>query len=207
MPDRIEEHGVCGFLHAIDNPRGAIALTHGAGSNCTAALLVAVAEAFAEARFVVLRYDLPFRQARPTGPPAGSQAKDRDGIRAASAWLRAYVPAAPLTLAGHSYGGRQSTMLAAEDPQVADWLLLLSYPLHPPKQPEKLRTEHFDRLRTPALFVHGVKDEFGTIEELDRARLLIPAHTQIQSITGVGHGLHVRFAAQIVDWFVTFTSK
>jgi hypothetical protein len=57
-------------------------------------------------------------------------------------------------LGGHSYGGRQASMLAAEDGAIADALLLLSYPLHPP---EKLRTEHFGRLHTPTLFVQGAK--------------------------------------------------
>ncbi len=74
----------------------------------------------------------------------------------------------PVILGGHSYGGRQSTMLAAEEPGLVEALLLLSYPLHPPGKPAQPRTAHFPALRTPALFVHGTKDPFGTIEELTR---------------------------------------
>ncbi len=51
-------------------------------------------------------------------------------------------------------------MLEAEDPELAQRLLLLSYPLHPPRKPEQLRTAHFPNLRTPALFVHGDADPF-----------------------------------------------
>ena len=51
-------------------------------------------------------------------------------------------------------------------PDLADGLLLLSYPLHPPNKPEQMRTAFFRELRTPALFVHGTQDPFGTIEEL-----------------------------------------
>jgi predicted alpha/beta-hydrolase family hydrolase len=98
-------------------------------------------------------------------------------------------------------------MLAAEDASVADALLLLSYPLHPPGQPERLRTDHFPQLRVPTLFVHGKKDEFGTLSELETARKLIPARTALQAVEGAGHGLAAKFAAQIAGWFVTFTSK
>jgi predicted alpha/beta-hydrolase family hydrolase len=204
---RIEQQGVRGWLHLpAGTPVGGLGLTHGAGSNCGAALLVGVAEAFAAHGVAVLRYDLAFRQARPQGPPTGSQARDRDSIRNAAAALRELAPGVPVYLAGHSYGGRQTTMLAAEDGDVADALLLLSYPLHPPGQPEKLRTEHFGQLRTPALFVHGTRDEFGTLTEMEAALCLAPARTELRSVTG-GHGLHGKFAAQIAEWFVTFTSK
>ena len=78
-------------------------------------------------------------------------------------------------LGGHSYGGRQASMLAASDPTLVDGLLLLSYPLHPPQKPAELRTKHFPSLQTPALFVHGVRDGFGAIAEMQSALALIPA--------------------------------
>ncbi len=196
-----------GWLHSPKSAIGALALTHGAGSNCEAALLVAVAEALCAKGLAVLRYDLPFRVARPTGPPTGSQARDREGIRNTAQALRNAVPGVPLYLGGHSYGGRQTTMIAAEDASIADALLLLSYPLHPPGQPEKLRTEHFPSLHVPSLFVHGTKDEFGTIDEVRSALTGVPAHTELQAIEKAPHGLHTKFAAQIAEWFVTFTSK
>ena len=136
--------------------------------------MVAVAEAFCEAGYCVLRWDLPFRQARPRGAPGGSGERDREGIRQAAQELRQLATGVPLYLAGQSYGGRQSSMVAAEDPNVADGLLLLSYPLHPPGKPAQLRTEHFGLLRTPALFVHGTRDPFGSVDELREAIKLIP---------------------------------
>lgn len=80
-------------------------------------------------------------------------------------------------------------MLAAEQPAIADGLLLLSYPLHPPGRPDDLRTAHFPGLRTPALFVHGTRDGFGTIEEMTGALGLIPARTTLFQIKGAGHEL------------------
>jgi predicted alpha/beta-hydrolase family hydrolase len=80
-------------------------------------------------------------------------------------------------------------MLAAAEPTLAHGLLLLAYPLHPPKRREELRTVHFPNLRTPALFVHGTRDGFGTIEEMTTALTLIPARTNLLRVQGVGHEL------------------
>src|SRR5919197_296301 len=81
---------VRGFLHRPADPPGdALILTHGAGSNCQASLLVAVAGAFAESGLLVLRCDLPFRQLRPHGPPFPTgAAQDREGLKRAAAAAR-----------------------------------------------------------------------------------------------------------------------
>ncbi len=80
-------------------------------------------------------------------------------------------------------------MLAAEEPTVADSLLLCSYPLHPPGQPDKLRIQHLDKIKVPVLFVHGTKDPFGSPEEMLEALKLVP-HARIEFITGAGHDLN-----------------
>jgi hypothetical protein len=92
-------------------------------------------------------------------------------------------------LGGHSYGGRQATLLVAEEPGLVDGLLLLSYPLHPPKKPAELRTRHFPKLSRPAFFVHGTRDGFGTIAEMESALELIPARHKLFEIDGAGHDL------------------
>lgn len=137
---------------------------------------------------MVLRYDLPFRQLRPKGPPIRSADKDQQGIADAVEWMKNRISGRVLA-GGHSYGGRMTTMLAALQPNLASALLLLSYPLHPPKAPTQLRTAHFPKLQTPALFVHGMRDGFGTIDEISAALKLIPARTQLLPIEGAGHEL------------------
>ena len=167
--------------------QGVLVLAHGAGSNAAAPVLVAVADAFVAAGYAVLRCDLPFRQARPHGPPFPAMAaRDREGLENAVLAARG---SGRVILGGHSYGGRQASMLAAEKPDLADALLLLSYPLHPPRKPDQLRTTHFPRLRTPALFVHGARDTFGSIDEVRTAIGLIPAPTKLMEITAAGHDL------------------
>jgi predicted alpha/beta-hydrolase family hydrolase len=182
---------VCGFLHQPEGAGGGqgLVLIHGAGGNCRAPLLLAVSAAFAAAGVTVLRCDLPFRQRRPMGPPAPSgAAADRAGLARAVAALRELMPG-PVLLGGQSYGGRQASMLAADEPDLAAALLLFSYPLHPPGKPDRLRTEHFPRLHIPALFVQGAADPFGSLEELRTAVALVPAPTRIMAIAGAGHDL------------------
>jgi len=190
MENHFEAEGIRGILHQPENPTGeAIALTHGAGANCQAPLLASLARAFAAAGLVVLRYDLPFRQLRPKGPPmpAGA-ARDREGVEQAVKALQA-MASGPIFAGGHSYGGRQTAMAASERPGMAAALLLLSYPLHPPAKPEQLRTAFFPELRTPALFVHGVSDPFATPAELADAVKLIPARLELVPILNSGHEL------------------
>src|SRR5271170_4150513 len=179
---------VRGFLHRSDSSDGdGLVLTHGAGANCNAPLLVALADAFCASGLTVLRCDLPFRQARPHGPPPrGSAEQDQTGLRAAVASGRRQAPGR-VFLGGHSYGGRQVSMLAAAEPGLVDRLLLLSYPLHPPQRPSELRTQHFPQLQTPAMFVHGKRDGFGSIDEMAAALKLIPAPTELLPIAGAGH--------------------
>jgi predicted alpha/beta-hydrolase family hydrolase len=118
----------------------------------------------------------------------GGEAKDREGIARALESVRALVKGRVFA-GGHSYGGRMTTMLAAEQTIPAAALLLLSYPLHPPKKPEQMRTAHFPQLRTPSLFVHGSTDGFGSIDELTLALKLIPARTDLLPIPSSGHDL------------------
>ncbi len=184
------ESSVVGFIHEPPAPAGkALVLTHGAGGNCRAPLLIAVAAAFCNAGYRVLRCDLPFRQRRPFGPPfPKAAAEDRAGLKAAIAAMRTQIDG-PVYLGGHSYGGRQASILAADEPGCSDGLLLLSYPLHPPKKLADLRTGHFSHLRTTALFVHGTTDPFASNEEMQAAVQLIPARTHVVTIERAGHDL------------------
>lgn len=208
--DDRSEPGVHGYLHVPERPSGmGIVLAHGAGLDCQAKLLVEMSNALAAAGFSVLRFDLPFRRARPHGPPSpGTAARDREGLRRAVSLMRE-KNRGQIFMGGHSYGGRQASMLAAEEPQLVDGVLLLSYPLHPPRKTNELRTAHFPKLGTPAFFVHGTRDSFGTSEELQAALELIPASHTIMEIKGVGHELLPRkdggeVPTEIVKEFVMF---
>ncbi len=185
------EGSVHGCLHLPLNECGsnAVVLTHGAGANFEAPLLVVLANALAADGYLVLRCNLAFRQRKRSGPPhpSGGPA-DRQSLREAVAAMR-HLTQGKIILGGHSYGGRQASMLASEDRTVAEYLLLLSYPLHPPAKPEALRTAHFPKLKVPALFVHGAKDGFGSIDEMREAAKIIPAAVDLSIVEGAGHDL------------------
>jgi predicted alpha/beta-hydrolase family hydrolase len=100
-------------------------------------------------------------------------------------------------------------MLAAAEPGLVDRLLLLSYPLHPPQRPGELRTAHFESLQTPALFVHGMRDGFGSIDEMTAALKLIGTRTELLPIEGAGHELLTKrnrdeLPMMVVEAFLSF---
>lgn len=182
---------VRGFLHRPDSGGGdGLVLTHGAGSDANAPMLVALATTFAEAGFTVLRCDLPYRQKKPFGPPRNAE-EDRAGLAHAVTALRGLISGRSF-LGGQSYGGRQATMLAAEQSELVDGLFIFSYPLHAPGKPAQLRTGHLPQIRVPSLFVHGSDDPFATEDEMRSALKLIPAPTSLLEIPGAGHDLYGR---------------
>jgi len=212
--DASAEPAVRGFLHRpAQADADSLVLTHGAGGNSRTPLLVALARTFAEAGLLVLRCDLPFRQARPHGPPYPSAAeKDREGLQRAVEVL-GKLTTGRVFLGGQSYGGRQATMLAAEKPALVAGLLLISYPLHPPGRRADLRVAHFPQLRTASLFAHGSRDAFGSLDEMKAAIKLISARTMLLEVEGVGHGLataktlNPTLTARILDAFRSFFPK
>jgi len=188
--DFAEPPSVRGWLHLpTSKGRAGIVLTHGAGGNCESPLLIALCDVFAERGIAALRCDLPYRQKRASGPPSPSgAAMDRKGLERAAASLGEKV-GGPIYLGGSSYGGRQASMLAAEKPDVAGGLLMLSYPLHPPGKPGALRTEHFGGIQAPILFAHGSKDVFGSEQEMRAAMKLLKVPAELELFAGASHGL------------------
>lgn len=164
-----------------------ILLTHGAGSDRDSKLLVAVEAEFAKLGWIVERVNLEFRVSG--GRPGFQAEKDQAGLARDLAALRGKCDR--VFFGGHSYGGRQGSMLLASQPELAEAALLMGYPLHPPGKPEQARTAHFGELRVPAMFVSGTKDEFGTVAELEAAVALIGggARTRLVTVEGARHDL------------------
>ncbi|WP_407688475.1 alpha/beta hydrolase family protein [Mycobacterium sp. HUMS_1102779] len=183
---------IAGVAHQPSGPpQGVVVLTHGAGGNRDSTLLQQVCDEWARRGWLAVRYNLPYRRRRPTGPPSGSAATDRAGIIEAIALCRG-LAGGPLVAGGHSYGGRQTSMVVAGEeasPVDVDLLTLFSYPVHPPGKPERARTEHLPQIAVPTVFTHGTSDPFGTIAELRAAAALIPAPTEVVEVAGARHDL------------------
>lgn len=150
---------------------GALLLAPGAGSSRQHASLVAIEEAMAP--MPVERMDFPYRKAGRKAPDRApvlvAAVRDEAGVLV----RRARIRANRLALGGRSMGGRMCSMAVADGLPAAA-LVLVSYPLHPPGRPDRLRTEHLRALGLPCLFVHGTNDPFGSPDELEAATATIP---------------------------------
>ncbi|RAU93805.1 alpha/beta hydrolase [Mycobacterium colombiense] len=181
--------GIAGIAHEpTGEPTGVVVLTHGAGGNRDAVLLQQVCDEWAQRGWLAVRYNLPYRRRRPTGPPSGSASADRAGIVEAIAVCRGLVDG-PLIAGGHSYGGRQTSMVVAAGAAAVDVLTLFSYPVHPPGKPERARTEHLPDITVPTVFTHGTSDPFGTPDELRAAAALVTGTTAVVEIASARHDL------------------
>lgn len=135
-----------------------------AGMNDVAAVLVARG-------IRVARFEFGYMAARRSGtrkPPPRADTligEYRDAIAA--------VGGGPLVIGGRSMGGRVASMIAddAADAGLAQGLVCLGYPFHPPGKREQTRTAHLEHLRTPTLIVQGERDEFGTPSDVADYRL------------------------------------
>jgi hypothetical protein len=180
---------IAGVAHRPEStPAGVVVLTHGAGGSWESPLLQQVCDEWARRGWLAVRYNLPYRRRRPTGPPSGSAATDRAGIVEAIAVCRDLADG-PLIAGGHSYGGRQTSMVVAAGEAAIDVLTLFSYPVHPPGKPERPRTEHLPDIAVPTVFTHGTSDPFGTLGEVRDAAAMIAAPTELVEIAGARHDL------------------
>lgn len=176
----------------------------GAGSDRDHATLVAIERGLMP--MPVTRMDFPYRI-------AGRKAPDRAPVLIAAVRerldelaTRVGIATDRILLGGRSMGGRMCSMLAA-DPQIAvAGLVLISYPLHPPGKPERLRVEHLPALSVPVLFISGTRDPFGTPAELREATQSIPGSVRHHWIEGGRHdlkGADDEIVATISDWLST----
>jgi hypothetical protein len=184
-------------------PAGLV-LTPGAGAGSDQPSLVAIEEALTPAGVRVQRVDFPYRL-------AGKKAPDRPPVLLATVIDAAGALASELgvdgtkvAVGGRSMGGRMCSMAVA-DGMAAAALVLVSYPLHPPGKPERLRTDHFQAISVPCLFVSGTRDSFGTQAELEKATAAIPGPVTHVWIDGGDHGLRrkdAEVAGHVRDWFL-----
>ena len=179
---------------------GALLLFPGAGSSSTHPSLLAIEQAVAP--LPVTRADFPYRREGRRAPDRPPKLLACVVEEAALLVDRAGVPAERIVLGGRSMGGRICSMAVAAGLPAAG-LVLISYPLHPPGRPDRLRIEHLPQLRVPCLFISGTKDSFGSPAELEEHTAGIPGPVTHAWIEGKGHdlkGADAQVAAIVRDW-------
>ncbi|WP_395726557.1 alpha/beta family hydrolase [Nakamurella sp.] len=177
---------------------GALLLTPGAGADRNQRTLVAVERALAP--LPCERVDFPYRLRGSRMPDKPEVAVAHLADQAAALAARAGIAPDRLAFGGRSYGGRMCSIAVAQGLPAAA-LVLLSYPLHPPGKPDRLRTEHFPGIRVPVLIVSGRGDPFGTPEEFDRELAAIPGPVTTVWLPG-GHDprRYDEVARIVADW-------
>ena len=180
-----------------------VVLFPGAGSSASHSSLVSLEEALSP--LPVARIDFPYRRAGKSFPDKTPVLLEcvRNEVRAFADQLG--VQTSQLLIGGRSMGGRMCSMAVADeaDPLHVAALVLMSYPLHPPKKPENLRTEHLPRITVPILCVSGTKDNFGSPEELESAFSVVPAHVQWHWVQNGRHEL-AKADAEIAETVLQF---
>lgn len=178
------------------SPRGSgghvgLVLAHGAGSDLASPVLLAVGRGLAERGYPVLTFNFPYAEARRKrpDPPARLESAFRDAVAVA----RKEMGGRALVLGGRSLGGRIASHLAAQGEPCAG-LVLLAYPLHPARRPERLRTAHWADLTAPMLFVQGDRDPLCDLALLEDERRthLSGIDSRVHVIAGADHSFGVR---------------
>ncbi len=190
-------------------PGLALLLTHGAGSGPDHRELLAVDAAVTALGIPVRRMAFPYRQ-------AGRRAPDRApvllaAVREEAERFVAEVGVAPerLVLGGRSMGGRMCSMAVADGLPAAG-LVLVSYPLHPPGRPDRLRTEHLSALKVPVLAVSGTRDPFGTPDELAAGLALVRGPVTTELVDGARHelkGHEASLGAVVARWVASLRPR
>lgn len=170
--------------------RTALVLAHGAGSDLDAPLLRYLNRALAERGILCLRFNFPYRE-------RGAKLPDRAPVleqtwRTVIQHLRGDPQYSPerLFVGGHSMGGRMASRVAAADGG-SDGLVLLGYPLHPARKPDRIRTQHFPELRCPCLFIQGDRDALCDLSLLRPALQTVPGPVRLHVIPGADHAFQV----------------
>lgn len=181
-----------------------LVLTPGAGAGREHSGLVAIEAVVASLGIAVERVEFPGQAAgkRRTDPPAVCTETVR--VAAAALAARLGVPLDRVAVGGRSFGGRMCSVAVAEGLKAAA-LVLVSYPLHPPGRPDRLRTEHFGAIEVPCLFVSGRRDAFATPAELERESHAIPGPVTLAFVDG-DHSLRRReaeAAGVVADWLAS----
>ena len=124
-----------------------------------------VARALAANSLRVVRFDFPYmREAAQDRQPDASP--DAPAVLEQT-WLAVVGELGEpsrLVIGGKSMGGRIASMVA--DRAGVKGLVCLGYPFHPTGRPQVLRVAHLKELKTPALFLQGERDAFGSREEI-----------------------------------------
>jgi predicted alpha/beta-hydrolase family hydrolase len=174
----------------IPSETPAVILTHGAGNNMRSPFLSAVHEGLARQGYVAVKFNFPYTEKGRRAPdrPAVLEACYRHVLRAVRNDER--IGARRIVIGGKSLGARIASHLAAMGEPVAG-LILLGYPLHPPRKTDQLRIAHLDNIHVPMLFFCGTRDALCDLQLLRQALSRLSAPVALHVIEGGDHSFNL----------------
>jgi predicted alpha/beta-hydrolase family hydrolase len=173
---------------ALGNQRGIFVCAHGAGGNMKDRATLAATNAMRRIGLGVVRFNFLYKEKGSGGPDR--MPRLIECFDAVVARTRSELGGAPVVIGGRSMGGRVASMMAADGFDAAG-LLLLAYPLHPPKQFDRLRDEHLPAIRMPVLCFNGTRDEFARGDLMDAAMARVGPNWRLHWLDGADHSFHV----------------
>ena len=174
-----------------------IILGHGAGSNQLSGFMRLFAAGLAERGLDAMTFNFIYMEHGRSVPDQKPklEACYRAVIEAASTHRK--LKGNDLLIGGKSMGGRIASQVAAEGDERIKGLVFLGYPLHPPGQPQKLRTDHWPSIKAPMLFVQGTRDAFGTPDEINPILKKLKMKATVYSVDTGDHSLKVQKSAGV----------
>ena len=147
-------------LHAVDAPRAALVLGHGAGGGVSAPDLISATEAALELELAVALVEQPYRVAGRRSPAPAHQL-DAAWTAVVAALRAGQLAGLAVVTGGRSSGARVACRTAEATGAVG--VLCLAFPLRPPRRSGDApsRLPELEAVPAPVLVVQGARDPFG----------------------------------------------
>ena len=185
-----EEKGpVSGILTIPDDAEDVLVLAHAASTDIHHRSMVSIAESLGAVGVATLRYNFPYMEKggrRVDGRPVCYAT-----VRAAVAHAHALAPGLRPFAGGRSFGGRMTSMAAADGGiDGLRGIVFYAFPLHPAKKPSIDRAEHLAGVALPMLFLSGTRDALAEMELLRSVVAGLPT-ASLQVIDTADHSFGV----------------
>ena len=157
-------------------------------------LIFRVARAFDDLGFPTLRFN--FRGVGGSEGAFDEGRGERDDVRAAVDWLAERHPDVDLVVAGFSFGAWTGLPVGCADPRVTH-VVGLGVPM-------RAYTPELTTCKKPKLLVHGTRDEFGPMAQLNSWFADLPEPKRLVRVEGADHffeGRRDEMAKAITDYF------
>jgi predicted alpha/beta-hydrolase family hydrolase len=173
-----------------------IIISHGAGNDMNNSMIVFLAEGLADAGYLTLRFNFPYREKGRKRPDPQHEL--------VSTWQNVYrylkenseFKPDKIIAAGKSMGGRVAAQMSADGLLTPERLVFFGYPLHAPGKKDQPRDAHLYQITIPMLFFAGTRDPFCDMATLKNVLCRLDTSWDLETIDGGDHSFNVPKSAE-----------